>query len=261
MLSQASYRRLPALATGRFKGHVRVYAIAYEYVAHTDSRFERDSLRQFVEAFQLSAQLTMREVWALPVVLRAVLLENLRRIASRTAASLAARERADQCVDRPRDRKGAGRCARRAARAAADAGAGSLCRPARAAVAGPVAGIRDDPARNPGSARAPGDQRRGDRAVRAHAPRREQRHRSQHHHQPARALLARLARVLRVGLRCRRHTRRTSVLPRNRLQDAGSLPACDRGARSGVWPPGGRRCGARTRSRADRRAKRRIGRR
>ena len=45
MLSQASYRRLPALATGRFKGHVRVYAIAYEYVAHTDSRFERDSLR------------------------------------------------------------------------------------------------------------------------------------------------------------------------------------------------------------------------
>jgi cyclic beta-1,2-glucan synthetase len=99
MLSQASYRRLPALATGRFKGHVRVYAIAYEYVAHTDSRFERDSLRQFVEAFQLSAKLTMREVWALPVLLRAVLLENLRRIATRTAASLAARERADECVD------------------------------------------------------------------------------------------------------------------------------------------------------------------
>ena len=41
----------------------------------------------------------MREVWALPVLLRAVLLENLRRIATRTAASLAARERADQCVD------------------------------------------------------------------------------------------------------------------------------------------------------------------
>src|SRR5678815_6075072 len=99
MLSQASYRRLPALATGRFKGHVRVYAIAYEYVAHTDSRFERDSLRQFVEAFQQSTKLTMREVWALPVLLRAVLLENLRRLATRTAASLAARERADQCVD------------------------------------------------------------------------------------------------------------------------------------------------------------------
>jgi cyclic beta-1,2-glucan synthetase len=99
MLSRASYRRLPAVATGRFKGHVRVYAIAYEYVAHTDSRFERESLRQFVEAFQQSTQLTMREVWALPVLLRAVLLENLRRIATRTAASLAARERADQCVD------------------------------------------------------------------------------------------------------------------------------------------------------------------
>jgi cyclic beta-1,2-glucan synthetase len=99
MLSKASYRRLPAVATGRFKGHVRVYAIAYEYVAHTDSRFERESLRQFVEAFQQSTKLTMREVWALPVLLRAVLLENLRRIATRTAAALAARERADQCVD------------------------------------------------------------------------------------------------------------------------------------------------------------------
>jgi cyclic beta-1,2-glucan synthetase len=99
MLSKAAYRRLPAVATGRFKGHVRVYAIAYEYVAHTDSRFERESLRQFVEAFQQSTKLTMREVWALPVLLRAVLLENLRRIATRTAASLAARERADQCID------------------------------------------------------------------------------------------------------------------------------------------------------------------
>jgi cyclic beta-1,2-glucan synthetase len=99
MLSKASYRRLPAVATGRFKGHCRVYAIAYEYVAHTDSRFERESLRQFVDAFQQSTKLTMREVWALPVMLRAVLLENLRRIATRTAASLAARERADQCVD------------------------------------------------------------------------------------------------------------------------------------------------------------------
>src|SRR5688572_15308663 len=52
MLSKASYRRLPALASGRFQGQARAYAIAYEYVAHTDSRFERESLRQFVDAFQ-----------------------------------------------------------------------------------------------------------------------------------------------------------------------------------------------------------------
>ena len=29
MLSKESYRRLAAVANGRFKGHVRVYAIAY----------------------------------------------------------------------------------------------------------------------------------------------------------------------------------------------------------------------------------------
>ena len=42
------YRELPALADGPLAGYPRVYGIAWAFVAHTDSRFDPDTLRRFV---------------------------------------------------------------------------------------------------------------------------------------------------------------------------------------------------------------------
>jgi len=46
------YRELPALADGPLAGYPRVYGIAWAFVAHTDSRFDPDTLRRFVQAYQ-----------------------------------------------------------------------------------------------------------------------------------------------------------------------------------------------------------------
>ena len=45
------YRELPALAEGPLAGYPRVYGIAWAFVAHTDSRFDPDTLRRFVQAY------------------------------------------------------------------------------------------------------------------------------------------------------------------------------------------------------------------
>ncbi len=94
------YRQLPKLAEGHFAGFPRVFGIAWAYVAHTDSRFDPETLRRFVRAYQTVSPLTIGELWAVAITLRIVLVENLRRVAQRIVASRAARQEADQIADR-----------------------------------------------------------------------------------------------------------------------------------------------------------------
>ncbi len=86
---------LPTLPSGPHVGLPRVWLLARNYVAHTDSRFDLASLQTFLLAFQESAPLTLAELWALPLALRSVLVENLRRIAVRVEDSLTARRQAE----------------------------------------------------------------------------------------------------------------------------------------------------------------------
>src|SRR5436190_7150936 len=94
------YRQLPKLTAGPFAGFPRVFGIAWAFVAHTDSRFEPETLRRFVCAYQTVEPLTIGELWAVAITLRIVLVENLRRVAQRIVASRLARQEADAVADR-----------------------------------------------------------------------------------------------------------------------------------------------------------------
>jgi cyclic beta-1,2-glucan glucanotransferase len=93
------YRELPALADGPLAGYPRVYGIAWAFVAHTDSRFDPDTLRRFVQAYQRVQPLTIGELWAVTISLRVVLVENLRRLADVIVRGRAARQEADALAD------------------------------------------------------------------------------------------------------------------------------------------------------------------
>ncbi len=93
------YRELPKLVDGDLRGYPRVYAIAYQFVAHTDSLFDAEALRRFVRAYQSVQPLTIGELWALVISLRAVLVENLRRLAERMVRARVAREHAGSLAD------------------------------------------------------------------------------------------------------------------------------------------------------------------
>ncbi|HEU5135696.1 MAG TPA: glucoamylase family protein [Steroidobacteraceae bacterium] len=94
------YRQLPKLVAGPFTGFPRVFGLAWAFVAHTDSRFEPETLRRFVRAYQSVEPLTIGELWAVAITLRIVLVENLRRVAQRIVMSRAARQEADAVADR-----------------------------------------------------------------------------------------------------------------------------------------------------------------
>ena len=92
-------RELPVLSSGPSKGLARVYDMALELIAHGDGRVDTESLNRFVAAYQKEAQLKLGELWAIPIMLRLALIENLRRISARVASSLHERNRASDWAE------------------------------------------------------------------------------------------------------------------------------------------------------------------
>ena len=92
-------RELPRLADGPSAGLPRVYDIALETISHGDGRLDTDGLGGFVSAYQSVTPLAMGELWAIPIMLRLALLENLRRVAARIGADRVDRNRADYWAD------------------------------------------------------------------------------------------------------------------------------------------------------------------
>jgi cyclic beta-1,2-glucan synthetase len=80
-LPRRYYNELPKLPAGVLTGYPRVYALALDLIAHTDSSLDEMHLTRFVQAFQTVVPLTIGELWAVPTMLRLGLIENLARLA------------------------------------------------------------------------------------------------------------------------------------------------------------------------------------
>lgn len=93
-------RGLPRLASGQSAGLPRVYDIALERISHGDGLVDPDTIRGFLDAYQSVSVLTLGELWAIPIMLRLALIENLRRVAVRIAAEMRAQSEADSWADR-----------------------------------------------------------------------------------------------------------------------------------------------------------------
>ncbi|MCM2293314.1 protein ndvB [Allorhizobium sp. BGMRC 0089] len=77
----------------------RVLALAWLYVAHTHSTVTRDGLTALAEGYQSETPLQIGELWALPSMVRYVLVENLRRISTRVEQSRQMRRKANAAAD------------------------------------------------------------------------------------------------------------------------------------------------------------------
>ncbi len=99
-LPKSYSRQLPRLSSGRAASHPRAYGIALELIAHGDGRVDADSLNAFIAAYQTIETLQIGELWAIPIMLRLALIENLRRVAVRVAAGRKAQDLAGDWAEK-----------------------------------------------------------------------------------------------------------------------------------------------------------------
>jgi len=91
---------LPRLVKGVASGMPRVYDIAVEIISHTDGHVNLTSLTGFVRSYQLNSPLELGELWAIPIMLRLALLENLRRLSIQMSIDLTNKSLAESWADK-----------------------------------------------------------------------------------------------------------------------------------------------------------------
>ncbi len=93
-------QELPCLATGQYRDLPRIYSIILELISHVDAQIDEDSLRAFINAYQTGIQLKLGELWAVPIMLRLALIENLQRIVIRLQKNQLDRDKANLWIDK-----------------------------------------------------------------------------------------------------------------------------------------------------------------
>lgn len=101
-LPRGFYRELPKTSSG----HPRVYEFARDLIVHSDSSMDADLIERCTNSFQSLSPLSIGETWAVPIMLRLVLVENLHRLCNQMLLTLECRGCAEQIV---RDWKEQGR--------------------------------------------------------------------------------------------------------------------------------------------------------
>src|SRR6266404_1190372 len=96
-------RELPRLANGPSAGALRVYDIVLELISHVDAQIDAESLTAFVAAYQTVSALKLGELWAIPIMLRLGLIENLQRVTTGLAIAREDRDFASMWVERLED--------------------------------------------------------------------------------------------------------------------------------------------------------------
>jgi cellobiose phosphorylase len=93
-------RELPRFLNGHSAGLPRVYDIVLELISHVDAQIDAGPLSAFIAAYQTVHSLKLGELWAIPIMLRLGLIENLQRVSTRLTLARADRDLADLWVNR-----------------------------------------------------------------------------------------------------------------------------------------------------------------
>jgi cyclic beta-1,2-glucan synthetase len=99
-LPRRYYQELSALANGPNRGLPRIYGLARELVCHAALRLDRENILAFIEAYQSVGSLSIGELWAVPQMLRAALIEGILNLAQKALTELREREIADFWANR-----------------------------------------------------------------------------------------------------------------------------------------------------------------
>ncbi|HEX2513965.1 MAG TPA: hypothetical protein VH257_04615, partial [Chloroflexota bacterium] len=99
-LSRRFYDVLPILGGAERAGQPRIYDLSYELVSHTDAEVHVQDVTGFLDAYQRDVPLTTGELWAMPLMLRLALIENLSHLAVAVDRRQHEHERADLWANR-----------------------------------------------------------------------------------------------------------------------------------------------------------------
>ena len=100
-------KKIPLFKSGDYKGLPKVYELVLNLMAHTDNMVDIDVLKQYVQNYQEVRTLMQGEIWAIPIMIRLILLQKLAEKATRILYRRNIRSDVQQLIDKI-EKKGQG---------------------------------------------------------------------------------------------------------------------------------------------------------
>lgn len=104
-LSLKKYTHTLGLANGMYKGFARIYVLAHEIVAYTDSKIDSRILKDLLSAYQRKKTLNMEEIWDISVYLKIALIENIAIICEKIYSAEMQKCRVESIIERLIEKK------------------------------------------------------------------------------------------------------------------------------------------------------------
>jgi len=76
-------RSIPSISEGEFKGLPRIYELVLNLINHTDNLVDVNVLSEYIQSYQEVRTLMQGEIWAVPIMVRLILIQNLANKAKR----------------------------------------------------------------------------------------------------------------------------------------------------------------------------------
>ncbi len=104
-ISQKKYKSFIGLSNAPYEGFARIYVLASEIVAYTDSKIDYDNLKYCLQAYQQKKTLGMEEIWSLQLFLQIAIIENIRNICEKIYSSQIQKYKVENIVERLIEKK------------------------------------------------------------------------------------------------------------------------------------------------------------
>ena len=99
-LTLKKYTNFIGMATGAYKGFARIYVLATEIVAYTDSKLDSKNLENLLRAYQTKKTLNMEEIWNIGTFLQIAMIENIRSICEKIFSSQMQKYKVENILER-----------------------------------------------------------------------------------------------------------------------------------------------------------------
>ncbi len=94
------YRKFMGISTGAYSGFARIYVLATEIIAYTDSKIDSKTLKNLLNAYQRKKTLDMEEIWNIGIFLQIAIIENIRNICEKIYSAQIQKYRVENILER-----------------------------------------------------------------------------------------------------------------------------------------------------------------
>jgi len=99
-LSLKKYTGFIGIASGKYKGYARSYAIASEIVNFTDGNFKAKDLEEYLNSYQNKKTLNMEEIWDINLFFKIALVERIKDVCTKIYASQMQKVKVESIIER-----------------------------------------------------------------------------------------------------------------------------------------------------------------